>query len=422
MLDQLNVSTWSDDLYSMWVSLAPLLLIGGLISGALHALLPPFFIRRALSGGGGVIKAVLAGVPLPLCSCSVIPTGLGLKRDGASDGATVGFLISTPQTGVDSILVSASLLGLPFALFKVLAAAVTGLIGGGLTNHFSVAHSEVSIEEDLHSHHHEGSSKWRAALTHIDEVIEPIWGWVLFGVIASVVIQRLIPASLFEIETGLSILLAYSITLSLSIPLYICATASVPIAAALVAQGYPIGVALIFLMAGPATNIATLGAVYRGLGRIPFTIYLGTIIVGSIVFALVLDLGLGWTAPVSLLNQSGHQHRVALWEHLLAFICALLFVNYAWSWLRYQLQKFRSSRHGEERDGTRPLQIGVSGLTCQGCVRRLESGLLARGDVIECQVNEGLDSLTVHGTLSLLELQEVVREVGFTPSTDLVDV
>ena len=116
------------------MELAPWLLLGTLIAALLHGLLPQNFVQRHLQGKGGVAKAVLLGVPLPLCSCGVIPAGLGLKKDGASDGASVGFLISTPQTGVDSILVSASFLGWPFALFKVVSATVTGIVGGYLAD------------------------------------------------------------------------------------------------------------------------------------------------------------------------------------------------------------------------------------------------------------------------------------------------
>ena len=124
-------------LAAMWevtLQLAPWLLLGAGVAGLLHGLLPPGFVHRQLSGRAGVAKAVLVGVPLPLCSCGVIPTGLGLKKDGASDGASVGFLVSTPQTGVDSMLVAGAFLGWPCALFKVAAAAVTGLAAGWLTD------------------------------------------------------------------------------------------------------------------------------------------------------------------------------------------------------------------------------------------------------------------------------------------------
>jgi len=125
-----------DRILAVWVSLAPFLFLGAALAGIIHVILPSDFIRNALSGRRGIWRAVLIGVPLPLCSCGVIPAGLGLRRDGASEGATVGFLISTPQTGVDSVLVSASLLGLPFAIYKVVAAAITGLIGGLITDLF----------------------------------------------------------------------------------------------------------------------------------------------------------------------------------------------------------------------------------------------------------------------------------------------
>ena len=118
-------------LLSCWntlCQLAPWLLLGMLLSGALHVFLPDGFVQRKFQGLGGILKAVVLGVPLPLCSCGVIPAGIGLKNQGASDGAAVGFLISTPQTGVDSVLVSASFFGWPFALFKVAAALITGFV------------------------------------------------------------------------------------------------------------------------------------------------------------------------------------------------------------------------------------------------------------------------------------------------------
>ena len=114
-------------LHNFWmvmVDLAPWLLLGAAMSGLLHIALPAGFVKRQLSGPSGVLKAVALGIPMPLCSCGVIPTGIGLQRDGASNGAAIGFITATPQTGVDSILVSASFLGWPFALSKVFAALI----------------------------------------------------------------------------------------------------------------------------------------------------------------------------------------------------------------------------------------------------------------------------------------------------------
>ena len=122
-------------MWQVWLQLAPWLLLGAAAAGLLHVALPRDFTRRQFRGVPGVVKAVALGVPLPLCSCGVIPAGLGLKKDGASDGATVGFLISTPQTGVDSILVSASFLGWPFTIYKALSALAMGLFGGVAWRH-----------------------------------------------------------------------------------------------------------------------------------------------------------------------------------------------------------------------------------------------------------------------------------------------
>ena len=129
--DRMIPATWD-----ILLELAPWLLLGTLVAAVLHVVLPPDLVQRRLTGPRGVLNAVLIGVPMPLCSCGVIPAGIGLKKDGASDGAAIGFLISTPQTGVDSALVAASFLGWPFALFKVGAAAVTGLAGGMLTERY----------------------------------------------------------------------------------------------------------------------------------------------------------------------------------------------------------------------------------------------------------------------------------------------
>ena len=422
---------------SVWVSLAPFLFLGALLAGIIHVILPSQFIREALSGHRGVWRAVLIGVPLPLCSCGVIPAGLGLRKDGASEGATVGFLISTPQTGVDSVLVSASLLGLPFAIYKVIAAALTGVIGGVVTDRLSRETDLPAQEESIGSltassvQRSPVSRSWiREALEHSESVLSSIWGWILIGVIASAVIDYAIPDTLFKGSdaTGslslASLIWTYALTLGLSLPLYVCATASVPIAATLVAKGFPIGAALVFLMAGPATNLATLGAVYRSLGKRPLLVYLGTITLGSLAFALSLDLLLGWHVPAEL-ELMLHEHHGAWWEITTSVILGLWMLNKmrAWiqergAWLRRLMGVGERAHHTQ--DAPQEIKIPISGLTCQGCVRRLKSALLSRGDINECQVSDELDVLWVRGRLSVEELNLAVTSAGF--STQSQDV
>jgi uncharacterized protein len=286
---------------AMWhilLELAPWLFLGVGVAAALHALLPADFMRRHLSGRWSVTKAALIGVPLPLCSCSVIPVGLSLKRQGANSGASVSFLISTPQTGVDSIMVSGAMLGLPFALFKMASAFIIGLTGGALTNRFAADDNDEPTAAALPSCCQRPTenptltltptliriSRFQIFLTQSRSLLQSIWRWLAVGIVASAAITYFLPPhslALFGAGGGFGAML---LALVVGMPLYVCAVASVPIAAALVHAGFPIGAALVFLIAGPASNIATMGAIYRGLGRRAFTIYLSTIAVGSLLF------------------------------------------------------------------------------------------------------------------------------------------
>ena len=212
------------------------------------------------------------------------------------------------------------------------------------------------------------------------------------------------------------ILLTYLFALVISLPLYVCATASVPIAAMLVVKGMPIGVALIFLMAGPATNFATLGAIYRELGSRALSAYLMTLVLGSILFALILDVGLGWRAPADL-HAHLHEHQHAWWEITLSVILGawLLLQISLWCQERLSILKKRISPQRALQSGAKLIELEVSGLTCQGCARRLRGALSARDDVIECAVSDDLNQVSVRGSLSLDTLVNAVNEVGFTP-------
>jgi len=310
-------------MWSTWLQLAPWLLLGAAVAGGLHAFLPKDFVARQLRGNFGVLKAVLVGVPLPLCSCGVIPAGLGLKRDGAGDGAALGFMISTPQTGVDSILVSASFLGWPFALFKVFAAAITGLLGGWWSGRAGEPLDHAATDALF-----ETGNRTRGVgslVPHALELLQSIWRWVLFGVLASAAIDVLLPSEVLVGWSRLGTLGASLAVLVVSLPLYVCATASVPIAASLVSGGMPVGAALVFLMAGPATNVATIGAILKAFGRRTLAIYLGVIVIGSVAFGWAFDRVFeSWTgAP-------GHAHGAEAWEIAAALLLLAIFVHFAW--------------------------------------------------------------------------------------------
>ncbi|TWT30181.1 putative permease [Posidoniimonas corsicana] len=390
--------------WSITLELAPWLLLGALAGGLLHVGLPAGWLNRQLRGPWGVVKSVLLGVPLPLCSCGVIPVGLSLRKGGASSGASVGFLISTPQTGVDSVLVSANMLGWPFAVFKLAAAAVTGVVGGWLADAadntrsapaLPIAHDEAPPERSV-----------REVLSYALMLLKSLWRWLVFGVVASALISVALPQ---DALTGLSAyggLGAMAVTLAISVPLYVCATASVPIAASLVAGGLPTGAALVFLMAGPATNIATIGAVRKALGGRALAVYLGVIIVGSVAAGLLFEAVISAETVTAML----HHHSPTWWAVLSAVVLLALIGRFAAeeaaAWLGGR------AAHPDAADAQ---AVGVDGMTCGGCVQKLESTLRADAEVRGASVTLEPGRAVVQGPIAPQRLRELIRQAGFSP-------
>jgi uncharacterized membrane protein YraQ (UPF0718 family)/copper chaperone CopZ len=385
-------------MWQVWLQLSPWLLLGAAAAGLLHVLLPRDFARRQFRGATGVPKAVALGVPLPLCSCGVIPAGLGLKKDGASDGASVGFLISTPQTGVDSLLVSASFLGWPFTIFKCVSALVMGLAGGIATE---ALHTDVQDVSRL-----EGATAPQSTVgffEHMVDVIRPIWKWIVFGVVASAAITVWVPPGAMTGWSELNPALAGLGALLIAVPLYVCATASVPIAAALIMQGMPTGAALVFLMAGPATNIATIGAVKRAFGGRVLAIYLATIVVGSVGLAYIYDAFI----PFEALGSMAHEHGHPWWAWTSAFALGALFLHFA-------LDDFRAAiRRRPAPVAAAAVTLEVEGLTCNNCVRKLERALQETEGVTSAIVTLDPSRATVEGTVGSSDLEAVVRATGY---------
>jgi len=381
------------------------MLLGTLIAGLVHVLLPSGFIHRRLRGPGGVLKAVGIGVPLPLCSCGVIPAGLGLKKDGASDGACVGFLISTPQTGVDSILVSGSFLGWPFALFKVAVAALTGIAGGWLTDALSGDRAAAAASPAAASDT-AGRRGLRELLDHGLDILRSIWLWLVFGVLASAAIEVFVPDSYLSGLGSLGVLPSALAALAISIPLYVCATASVPIAAALVAGGLPTGAALVFLIAGPATNVATIGAVYRQLGGRVLAVYLGTITAGSMLGAVAFESFL----PDMTAQAVAHCHESQPWW---AQACGLVLLGlFAW----FAVLDFR--RWWRRRTANAPaprveLKVAVQGMRCGNCVAHVERALHKLPGVESCLVQLEPGQAIVRGVVDEAAVRQAIRDAGY---------
>ena len=400
--------------------LAPWLLLGMLLSGLLHAFLPANFIRREFHGVSGTIKAVLLGVPLPLCSCGVVPAGIGLKNQGASDGAAVGFLISTPQTGIDSILVSASFFGWPFAIFKMIVAAITGMVGGFLSdlrmrsgtrqpNEFTPLDnsSEEAERSEATSVHSTAEPWWQKVWQHGFEILQSIWGWLVVGVILSAVISVWVPPEWLAGISGLGIFPAMLLMLAISIPMYVCATASVPIAAALVQGGLDPATALVFLMAGPATNIATIGAIRNRFGSRTTVTYLMTLVIGSMLGAWLFSELLSASTPDSPV----HLHHHVNW---FSQLCALILLTMTgWcAWQHFQRKHLSTASMASSNQPT--TAIKVDGMHCQSCVMRLEKAIYQHEGVEAAQVDLASETATVQGDFHLADLHQTIRDAGFS--------
>jgi uncharacterized membrane protein YraQ (UPF0718 family)/copper chaperone CopZ len=387
-----------DAVWQVWLQLAPWFLLGAAAAGLLHVSLPRDFARRQFRGLGGVGKAVALGVPLPLCSCGVIPAGLGLKKDGASDGAAVGFLISTPQTGVDSLLVSASFLGWPFTIFKCVSALVMGLAGGAATEALHTdADGSARLEEATAPRSTVGFFE------HMIDVIRPIWKWIVFGVVASAAITVWIPPGVIAGWSNIHPALAGLAALAIALPLYVCATASVPIAAALIAQGMPTGAALVFLMAGPATNVATIGAVKRAFGGRVLAVYLATVVIGSVGLAYAYDAFIPFEALGSLTHEHGHPW----WAWASALVLAGLFVYFVFDDLRSAWLR-RTAPLGHD-----VVTLEVEGLTCNNCVQKLERALRDTDGVTSAIVTLDPQRAIIEGSVGPTDLEAVVRGIGY---------
>ena len=283
--------------------MSPYLLFGFAVAGILKILVPTGFIQKHLGGKGiwPVFWASLFGVPLPLCSCGVIPVAMSLHKQGAGKGATIAFLLSTPQTGVDSILVTFSLLGPVFMIARPVIALITGVIGGIAVDLFDRKDFAIAKDEDEETS--SGSkNKFVKGFRHAFVVLpRDIATAMLTGLILAAIISVAVPDDFFaeKIGTGFG---AMVLMMLIGIPLYVCATASVPIAAALIFKGLSPGAALVFLMTGPATNAASLVIIWKILGRRTAIIYILTVAFCALASGLLLD------AMFSDLGSQVHSH------------------------------------------------------------------------------------------------------------------
>lgn len=323
---------------SLLDAMAIYILLGLLIAGILKQIVPDDFVIKHLGKGSvsSVVKATLFGIPLPVCSCSVIPLAQSLRKEGASKGAVQSFLISSPITGVDSILATFSFFGLIFTIFRIVSSVIIAIIVGLIQNLVDKNEDNSKEEEVVDSSCGCGTScsstpkekksfSFKEAFSYayvtlFKDMVKPLFIGLLFGAIFTTFAPKEYTSLLFENQ-----ILTYIVIMLFSMPLYVCATASLPIAAALMLEGMSAGAAFIFLTAGPATSAITMSVVYKTLGKTSLIIYLTTIAILSFIFGFFFDF---FFSDVNILNFNLHNEESSLISQFASFIMLFLMSYY----------------------------------------------------------------------------------------------
>ena len=355
------------------------------------------------------------GVPMPLCSCGVIPVSAHLEKQGASKGAVVSFLVSTPTTGADSILATYGLLGPVIAIIRPVAAFIAGLLSGTLTNIFAKETITETGTCPIEQKRETGCSYRGIAeiLRYgLFELVEDTAKWLFIGITAGGVIGYFIPTAFIESYLGNSFI-AYPAMIIIAVPMYVCATGSIPIAAALIMKGMTPGAGLLFLIAGPATNTATLSFVAGKLGKKVLFIYLFSIIIVGFLTGLFADYFLKGN-----IFSMGHSGMTMLPSWLSVSSAILLILLVLRVFAANLLFKIRNSVKVKNPEGTM-IVFKVNDMTCQHCVKTISKALSDIPGITNVMVSLEKKTVSVQGEIAPEMIEKAIREAGYTPEKNL---
>ncbi|WP_163707910.1 SO_0444 family Cu/Zn efflux transporter [Mangrovibacterium lignilyticum] len=432
--------------------MAPWLLLGLVFAGLLKVFFPEDKVQKYMgkSTTKSAVNASLLGIPMPLCSCGVIPTGISFFRNGASKGATNSFLISTPQTGVDSIFATYSMLGWPFAVLRPIVAFVTGIAGGILTNWlakekpapkvapkpafagFAMAPGAMTQNNGslltalpqtpkpkngaacddascgCHSEKPKRNAFVQASHYAFIELLQDIAKWLIIGFLIAALISVLLPDDFFTRFHGLGFV-EILVILAASVPIYICATGSIPIAAVLLLKGVSPGAALVFLMAGPATNVATISVIGNTMGRKSLFVYLGTIIGGAVLFGMLTN----WLIPADFILSkvmhihSGEHEMVPMWLQITSSVVLIGSLIFGYFYQRFEKNKQKTNALALKT-------LKVEGMTCSHCEASVTRNLLKIADIDEVIADKNTSEVKVSGKkIDLKEIEKVIEAIGY---------
>lgn len=396
------------NIWNLILEISPYLLFGFLISGVLSIYLTVDTIKKYLGQNSykSAIYASILGVPLPLCSCGVIPVSAYLRKHGATKASTSSFLISTPQTGVDSVFITYSLLGPILAVYRPIIALFSGILGGSLTHVFDTNNGNVSIDDCVEEccDESKNSSNFMKILNYgfvrlpLD-IVTPL----ILGLFVSSVISIFIPSNYFELYG--SGIVGMIIMLLLGLPTYVCATASVPIAFVLYTKGFSMGAVLVFLMSGPATNITTISVCWKILGKRSTLIYLLTIILSSISAGLFLD----YITPQLVIENSSYQVNHLIGRNV-QIISGLVLIGILINSIKIKLFDSKVESVGLEEQQS----FQVEGMTCSHCEESVQKTLLKINGITKVTANAKSNSIIIYGKdYSIEKIKTEINALGF---------
>jgi len=399
----------------MIAEMAPYLLLGFLVAGVLYAFVPGSFYRNHLSrpGAWAVVKAALIGVPLPLCSCGVLPTAVSLRKNGASRAAATSFLIATPQTGIDSIAATYSLLGPAFAIIRPVAALVTAFLGG-----MAVGRSEEKCENDCNAGNDTIDAprsdtfvrKVADALRYgFVEMVQNIGMWLTVGLVIAAAITVFVPDGFFTVFKDYP-LAAMICVVIVAVPMYVCSTGSIPIALSLMLKGLSPGAAFVLLMAGPAANFASLIIVSKSMGKKTAAIYLATIVAGAIGIGLCIDylMPASWfPTPLSAASPMTCHIDVSPFTA----ICSILLIGLI---INALIRKHTHHTSQQETQNTNDmLTLKIEGMTCNHCTAMVQKHLSKLQGIDTVTVDLASGEARIEGTPDMDAVREVIEDLGF---------
>ena len=395
------IATFFIEIFNLLQQMAPYLMFGFLIAGILSVFISPSNIQKHLSGKGisPIVKASIFGIPLPLCSCGVIPVATSLYRKGANKSATTSFLVSTPQTGIDSIILSYAFFGPVFMMIRPISALIAGLLSGLLTEIINPGVSDTDADCDSHKNKKHKNVLYKvfyyAFITLPQDIAKPL----ITGMGIAALISIFIPNDFFIGKFDSNVFEMISI-LIISIPLYVCATASIPIAAALMLKGVSAGAVFVFLMAGPATNMATITTIWSTLGKKSTAIYLSSVSIIAILTGFIMNTFF----TINLDNvMHYHEHMNPIIGYTTSFIFILILIN--------SIIKF----YPKQRPITNyDLVLQVDGMTCSHCQESVINAINSNSNIKSADVDLSQSKAYISGLdLNIEKIISSIKSSGF---------